>query len=130
MTGSHYTLHKRSVSRSYNTPILDRYHFATFMPRNNRKNSANHRLVTLIPPSEMPSHSGHNESRDPTRTPASSRSRLLAANEQVGGQCHRDRQIPADLPRLVQRHYPHDVTVRRQTHARAWAQSQLTEGRQ
>lgn len=129
MTDSHYTLHKRSVSRSYNTPILDRYHFVTFMPRNNRKNSANHRLVTLIPPSEMPSILGITKAETP-HGPRPRHGRLLAANEQVGGQCHRDRQIPADLPRLVQRHYPHDVTVRRQTHARAWAQSQLTEGRQ
>ena len=66
MTGSHYTLHKRSVSRSYNTPILDRYHFVTFMPRNSRKNSANHRLITLIPPSEMPSILGITKARPHT----------------------------------------------------------------
>ena len=65
MTGSYYTLHTWSVSRSDNTPITDRYHFVTFMPRNNRKNSANHRLITLIPPSEMPSILGITKAETP-----------------------------------------------------------------
>lgn len=123
MTGIHYTLTTRPMSRSDNITGVHRYHSVTFTPRLLGKTSlqAVHYSRQLA---DM------TEAATPTGPGLVNEERSLTAHEEMSRQRHRHRQIPAHVPGLVEGRDAHDVAVRRQLHASARTQAQLIKGRQ
>lgn len=123
MTGIHYTLTSRPMSRSGNITGVHRYHSVTFTPRLLRKTP----LQAVHYSRRFPDMT---EAETPTGPGLVNEERSLTAHEEMSRQRHRHRQIPAHVPGLVEGRDAHDVAVRRQLHASARTQAQLIKGRQ
>lgn len=112
MTGIHYSLTNRPMSRSGNITGAHRYHSVTFTLRLLGK--------TPLQAVHYSRHCAHmTTAGTPTGPGLVNEERSLTPHEKVSRQRHRHRQIPAHVPGLVEGCDAHDVAVRRQLHARA-----------